>query len=99
MAGSGPYAPTGSGYEQYGPYGGGWVSGSGSWYDKHKERKDKFLAEHPSWEIVYVRSQDRYEATTGNTDTELVILTDTHLGDLMDRLEARFPPAEDPKGE
>jgi hypothetical protein len=95
MAGSGPYAPIGDGY---GPYGGGWLSGSGSWFDKHRERKEKFLAAHPDWEIVYVRSQDRYEASTGNTDTELVIMTDTHLGTLMDRLEKRFSIPEEPQG-
>jgi hypothetical protein len=32
---------------------GGWVSGS-AWYDRHKERRDKFVADHPGWEIVYV---------------------------------------------
>jgi hypothetical protein len=74
---------------------GGWVSGSSSWYDKHTERKDKFLAQHPEWSIVYVRSMDRYEASSGDTDTQLVILSDKHLGTLMDRLEARYGTGED----
>jgi hypothetical protein len=95
MAGSGPgYShPVGS------IDGGGWNPAS-SWYDKHKERKDKFLAEHPEWDIVYVRMMDQHEASTGTTDTELVVLQDKSLGDLMDRLEARYakPKAED-KGE
>ena len=73
-----------------GGFGGGWASGPGNNYDKHKERRDKFLAAHPEWEIVYVRSMDRYEASTGDTSTELVILNDTHLSELMDRLEARY---------
>ena len=82
MAGSGPI---------WGP-GGGFVSGSG--WDRHRERRDKFLGDHPEWSIVYVRSQDRYEASTGHTDTELILMTDTHLGTLMDRLEARYANPE-----
>jgi hypothetical protein len=89
MAGSGPFAPIDH----------GWMSGSGSWMDKHRERKAKFLAEHPEWEIVYVRSQDRHEATSGTTDTELLILTDTHLGTLMDRLEARYSSSGEAQGD
>ena len=61
------------------------------------ERKEKFLGAHPDWEIVYVRSKDRYEASTGNTDTELVIMMDTHLGTLMDRLEERFRRQQPPR--
>ena len=37
---------------------------------------------------------DRYEASSGETETELVILQDKHLGALMDRLEARYPTPE-----
>jgi hypothetical protein len=74
-----------------GPMDGGWISGSSSWYDRHRDRKAKFLADHPEWSIVYVRSMDRYEASTGDTDTQLVILQDKSLGSLMDRLEARYP--------
>jgi hypothetical protein len=81
MAGSGPGASIG-----------GWASGPGNTYDKHRERRDKFLADHPEWSISYSRTMDRYEASTGDTDTELVILTDKHLGDMMDRLEARYGP-------
>jgi hypothetical protein len=84
MAGSGPGAFIG----------GGWTSGPGNTFDKHRQRRDKFLADHPEWSIVYVRSMDRYEASTGDTDTELVIMSDTHLADLMDRLEARYAPSE-----
>lgn len=68
---------------------GGWISGA-CWYDRHKQRRDKFLTEHPEWAIVFVRSMDCYEASAGDTDTQLVILTDRHLGTLMDRLEARY---------
>jgi hypothetical protein len=78
MAGSGPNASIG-----------GWVSGP-DWYDRHRERRDKFLSEHPEWNIAFVRSMDRYEASSGETDTELVILQDKALGSLMDRLEARY---------
>jgi hypothetical protein len=74
-----------------GPIDGGWISGSSSWYDRQKDRRDKFLAEHPEWSIAYVRSMDRYEASTGDTDTQLVILQDKSLIQLMDRLEARYP--------
>jgi hypothetical protein len=70
---------------------GGWISGGMSWYDKHVDRKDKFLAVHPEWSIAYVRSMDQHEASTGSTDTELVIMQDKSLGTLMDRLEARYP--------
>lgn len=73
---------------------GGWVSGT-CWYDRHKQRRDKFLADHPEWAIVFVRSLDAHEASTGDTDTELVILTDRSLGTLMDRLEARYGDTED----
>jgi hypothetical protein len=37
---------------------------------------------------------DQYEASMGDTDTELTILTDKRLADLMDRLEARYPTPE-----
>jgi hypothetical protein len=77
MAGSGP---------------GGWISGAG-WYDRAQERRDKFLAAHPEWNIICVRSLGQYEAT-GDTGTELLFLHDRSLGTLMDRLEARFPPTE-----
>jgi hypothetical protein len=32
----------------------------------------------------------RYEASSGETDTELIIFQDKSLGSLMDRLEARY---------
>jgi hypothetical protein len=41
---------------------------------------------------------DRYEASSGDTDTQLVILPDKHLGTLMDRLEARYGTGEDRQG-
>jgi hypothetical protein len=66
------------------------MTGNGQWYEEVKDRKGKFLADHPEWEIVYVRSLDRHEASTGSTETGLVILHDTSLGTLMDRLEARY---------
>jgi hypothetical protein len=84
MAGSGPAAAVG-----------GWASGPGNHFDKHRRRRDKFLANHPEWSIVYVRRIDRYEASTGDSDTELIIMTDSHLADLMDRLEARYPEADE----
>jgi hypothetical protein len=55
-------------------------------------RRDKFLAEHPEWSIVYIRSMDQHEASTGDTDTELIFLHDRSLGTLMDRLEERYKP-------
>jgi hypothetical protein len=79
MAGSGP---------------GGWISGS-AWYDRIKERRDKFLAEHPEWSIVHVRSMDEYEASKGDTESELIVMHDRSLGTLMDRLEARYPDTEE----
>jgi hypothetical protein len=81
MAGSGPYASIG----------GGWISGACSWKDKQQERREEFLANHPEWNIVRVHSLGGYEASKGDTETELVILSDANLGALMDRLEARFP--------
>jgi hypothetical protein len=90
MAGSGPLAPIG----------GGWISGACSWQDKQTERKDKFLADHPEWEIARIHSMGCYEASTGTTDTELVVLSDANLAALMDRLEARFGgPEGDAQGE
>jgi hypothetical protein len=76
---------------------GGWISGP-SWYDRHKERRDKFLVDHPEWSIVYVRYMDQHEASTGETDTELVILHDKSLALLMDRLEHRYK-GEDEQGD
>jgi hypothetical protein len=38
---------------------------------------------------------DQHEASTGDTDTELVILHDRSLGTLLDRLEARYVADED----
>ncbi|HEY0936187.1 MAG TPA: hypothetical protein VGD91_20910 [Trebonia sp.] len=87
MAGSGPYAPVG----------GGWISGACSWYDKQEERKDKFLAGHPDWKIVQVRSMDQWEASTGDTDSELIVMQDRVLAALMDRLEQRFPDDPEPE--
>jgi hypothetical protein len=74
------------------------TSGPG-WYDRHLARKQKFLADHPEWSVVYVRSLDRYEASTGDTDTELVLLMDQSLGELMTRLEARYAPEQDTPSE
>jgi hypothetical protein len=38
---------------------------------------------------------DRYEASSGETDTELIILQDKSLGSLMDRLEARYSEGDE----
>ena len=76
---------------------GGWISGP-AWYDKHRERRDKFLTSHPEWNIAFVRSMDRYEASSGETDTELIILQDKSLGSLMDRLEARYTEGDEAEG-
>jgi hypothetical protein len=79
---------------------GGWISGSMSNVrepvDRNRERRAKFLADHPEWSIVFIRSMDRYEASKGNTDTALVILHDKTLGQLVDRLEAEYgKPGQD----
>jgi hypothetical protein len=88
MAGSGPGASIG----------GGWASGPGNTFDKHRQRRDKFLATHPEFSIVHIRMTDHYEASSGDSDSaELVILTDKHLGSLMDRLETRFPEGDESK--
>ena len=89
MAGSGPYASIG----------GGWISGVCTWKDKQQVRREKFLASHPEWEIVRVHSLGGWEASKGDTDTELIVLSDGNLAALMDRLEERFPPPEDAQGE
>jgi hypothetical protein len=85
----GPWPDDDGGSDVAGSGIGGWISGS-CWYDKHKERRDKFLMNHPEWAIVYVRSMDRHEASKGDTETKLVILTDKSLGRLMDRLEDKY---------
>jgi hypothetical protein len=62
--------------------------------NRNRVRRDKFLADHPEWSIVHIRQLDQYEASSGTTDTELVILTDKSLGELMDRLETRYASPE-----
>jgi hypothetical protein len=75
--------------------GGGWAVGPpSSSMNRHRARRDTFLTDHPEWSIVYIRQLDQYEASSGTTDTELVILTDKHLGELMDRLETRYTTPE-----
>lgn len=66
-----------------------------NWYIRHVERKDKFLAEHPEWSIVFVRWLDSYEASRGDKDAPegLSIVHDKSLGTLMDKLEALYPEA------
>jgi hypothetical protein len=87
MAGSGPYASIDH----------GWMSGAGDWYQRIQERRAKFLAEHPEWSIVFVRSIDQHEASMGDKDSPegLTILQDRSLGELMSRLEARYPKSEE----
>jgi hypothetical protein len=78
-----------------GAIGGGWISGTPSWYDRHRVRRDKFLADHPEWSLIYIASRDVYEASMGDNDNGLDILMDRSLGQLMDRLEARYPASEE----
>jgi hypothetical protein len=73
---------------------GGWLSGSCA-YGKQEIRRDNFLASHPEWEIVHVKLGGYYEASKGDSDTELAILTDRYLGDLMDRLEEKYGESPD----
>lgn len=82
---------------------GGWISGAGSngpapSGDRNRERREKFLADHPEWSIVYVRSKDVHEASRGDLNTELVLMADSYLGALMDRLEARYGSEEETRG-
>jgi hypothetical protein len=91
-------AATTEGHDMAGSGHGGWISGP-SWYDRHKERKAKFLVDHPDWSIVYIRSLDIHKASSGDTDSGLDILQDKYLGALMDRLEARFAPPEEAEAE
>jgi hypothetical protein len=72
----------------------GWISGPSA-YDRAKERRDKFLAEHSDWSIVFVRARDVYEASRGDSDSGLDILIDKSLSQLMDRLEACYPKPDD----
>jgi hypothetical protein len=90
MAGSGPHASIGH----------GWMSGAGDWYQRIQERKARFLDKHPEWSIIHVRSLDRYEASKGDKDSPegLTLLQDKSLGELMTRLEARYPEAEEAEG-
>lgn len=90
MAGSGITGPS--------ALDGGWISGAG-WYDKHKVRRDKFVAEHPEWSIVFVTSRDVYEASSGDNDSGLDILMDKSLGQLMDRLETRYAVPEETRAD
>ena len=71
-----------------------WIAWPG-FYDPHRARRDKFLADHPQWQIIFVGDLDGYEASTGDIDTQLVILADRSLGPLMDRLEARYASDDD----
>jgi hypothetical protein len=73
---------------------GGWLSGSCA-YGKQEMRRDKFRADHPEWEIVHVKLGGYYEASKGDSDTELTIPTDRYLGNLMDRLEERYGDGKD----
>jgi hypothetical protein len=51
-------------------------------------RKDKFLAAHPEWSIVYVRSAGYFEASRDNPNT---VITDYELRFLLDRVEKATP--------
>lgn len=78
-----------------GPGGGGWISGACTDMPpreaRDRARRAAFTAARPEWTIVRVASRGIWEASAGSTDTELVILCDSYLGALMDRLEARYP--------
>lgn len=71
-----------------------WIPWPG-FYDPHKARRGKFLANHPEWQIIFVGDLEGYEASTGDIDTQLVILADRSLGPLMDRLEAGYATDDD----
>jgi hypothetical protein len=73
---------------------GGWISGPG-WYDKDRNRRNAFIAEHPEWVIAYISDTDHWEAVSGSTETQLITMTDHSLGALMDRLEAKYTNEQD----
>jgi hypothetical protein len=77
MAGSGP-----------GAFIGGWSSGAGA-YTRAQQRRDDFLADHPSWTITYNRETDAHDAveTQGSSQRQI---TEKSLGSLMDKLEALY---------
>jgi hypothetical protein len=47
-------------------------------------RKEKFLAAHPEWTIVYVKSAGYFEASRDDPNT---VITDYQLQHLLDRVE------------
>ena len=47
-------------------------------------RKEKFLADHPEWNIVYVKSAGYFEASRDDPNT---VITDYQLQHLLDRVE------------
>lgn len=57
-------------------------------------RKEKFLAEHPEWSIVFVRSGGYFEATRDEPNT---VITDYQLRCLLDRVERATPPSYRPR--
>ena len=74
---------------------GGWIlgacfNGTLPSQDRDWVRMVVFLADHPEWRISHNPVHDIHEAVTGPTDTELIVVGDTYLGSLMDRLEARY---------
>lgn len=91
MAGSGPMASIDH----------GWMNGPGDYYQRHQVRKAQFLAEHPEFSIVFIASLDCHEASSGHADAPegLTVMRDRSLGQLMDRLEARFKKPEETEAE
>ena len=70
----------------------------GQWYDRNRQRRDDFLAAHPSWTIELNRERDAYDAVekTGNAER---LITEKSLGPLMDRLEALYAADDDHQGD
>lgn len=64
-------------------------------YGRDEQRRERFLANHPEWQIVHVKSAGYHEASRGSTDTELVLLIDRRLTDLLDRLVKRYGTPEE----
>lgn len=66
----------------------GWNSGAAT-YDRARQRRDAFLAEHPDWTIELNRETDAYDAIQTRDDGNRQI-TARVLGLLMDKLESLY---------
>jgi hypothetical protein len=68
----------------------GWNSGAAT-YDRARQRRDTFLAGHPTWTIELNRETDAYDAIQKSDDITRQISAKS-LGSLMDQLEAVYAP-------